>query len=143
MGVYVTRQQLVDRYGTDRLVDLTDRGEPPAGGIVDAVLDRAIADAGEEVDAHLAARYALPLSPPVPAVLVTIAAQLAYAALHVETAPDKVTADARAARDMLRRIASADLKLVGVAGAEAPSASGVAVASGPDRLFGRDGLAGY
>lgn len=56
---YVTKQQLVERFGADKLAQLTDRfGD---GDLDDQVLAAAIADAARSIDAYVAPRYMLPL----------------------------------------------------------------------------------
>lgn len=142
MGVYVTRAQLVDRYGDQRLVDLTDRATPRTFQIDDAVLDRAIADAGALIDAHLAGRYALPLGE-VPQVLIGIASVLVYASLHVDGAPDRLAADRTTALRQLVQFSDGTLKLPLAAAEEPAPASNTIEIVAPDRLFGRSGLAGY
>ena len=57
---YVTRAQLIKRFGRDELIQLTDRDD--LGDIDDAVLADAIADAEAIIDAKLRVRgYTLPL----------------------------------------------------------------------------------
>jgi phage gp36-like protein len=58
---YITEQQLIDRYGEDELIQLTDRER--VGDINTEVLAEAIADAESIIDSKLkAAGYSLPLS---------------------------------------------------------------------------------
>jgi phage gp36-like protein len=137
---YITRQQLTDRYGYTRLVQLTDREDPPTGTIDDDVLNRAIADIDALIDGFLAGRFALPL-PSVPGLLVSQAAPLVLEALYVEAAPDKVTADAANARKNLAAIAQGTVKLP-IAGIEpAPAQStGVLMTETCGRTFGRDAM---
>lgn len=56
---YATAQDLIDRFGTAELVQLTN---PNGSTVTTAAVDRAIADAGAEIDAYLRPRYALPLA---------------------------------------------------------------------------------
>ncbi|NNG05319.1 MAG: DUF1320 domain-containing protein, partial [Inquilinus sp.] len=82
---YATQAQLVERYGTVRLVELTDRAEPPAGAIDAAVIDRALADADALIDGYVAARYDLPL-PAVPDLLRDLALSIVFYKLHLDMA---------------------------------------------------------
>jgi len=56
---YCTEQDLIDRFGSDELLDATDRDRD---GVVDpTVLAQAIADADADIDRHLRARYVVPV----------------------------------------------------------------------------------
>lgn len=67
--MYITQQQIIDRYGENALLDLADRDND---GIVDVdVVAEAIADASAFIDSYLAKRYELPLAT-VPAPLTRI-----------------------------------------------------------------------
>ena len=56
---YVSKQQLIDRYGEDKLAQLTDRDD--GSDIDDVVLNEAIADADKTINAYVSPRYTLPL----------------------------------------------------------------------------------
>jgi phage gp36-like protein len=119
---YATLASLTARYGADMLVDLTDRAMPPAGEIDAGVVDEAIADADAIVDGYLAGRYALPLSG-TPRLVQTLAEALAVYKLHAQVAPDKIEKDYRDALKLLQQIATGEVRLAGLDGAE-PAASG-------------------
>ncbi|MBP2301305.1 gp436 family protein [Azospirillum picis] len=139
---YVTKSDLVLRYSQTKLRELTDREAPYQDAIVDTVLDQAIASAASVIDGYLSGRYTLPLAQ-VPAMLTDVAARLAYAALHLDTAPEKVTADYQAAMRTLRDIAGGTVRLdVGGTAAPAAPADGIEVVAS-DRVFGRVGLRGW
>lgn len=91
---YATKADMLERYAESDLRQLTDRDPPYSDAIVDAVLDRALADADEEIDAYLRPRYRLPLSASSP-VLTRIACRLAYHGLH-RNLPSEEVAKARA-----------------------------------------------
>jgi len=57
---YVTRADLIKRFGNDTLEQLTDRDD--RGSIDTAVLDTAITDASNTCDSYLQQSYTLPLS---------------------------------------------------------------------------------
>ncbi|MBY0572053.1 MAG: DUF1320 domain-containing protein [Undibacterium sp.] len=67
---YCTRQDLINAYGEEELIQLTDRIY--AGSIDELVLNQAIAIAQAEIDVWLTGSFKLPL-PSVPLVLVMIA----------------------------------------------------------------------
>ena len=86
--MYCTKQDLIDRFGQNELVDLTDRNS--LGVIDDSVLNQAIADASAEMDGYLGGRYALPLVT-VPPVLKALCCNIARYKLYDEQASDQVT----------------------------------------------------
>jgi phage gp36-like protein len=71
---YASQQTLIDRFGEDELIQLTDRAN--LGAIDATVVARALADADAEINGYLSTRYTLPLSP-VPAVLEKLACDIA------------------------------------------------------------------
>ena len=116
---YCAAQDLIDRYGEEELIQLTDRmGE----GTYDAeVVAQAIADSDADIDAYLAARYTTPLSP-IPSILVRIGCDLARYYLWKDQASDAVRMRYEDARRLLERIATG---AVGVGpAATAPDAAG-------------------
>lgn len=84
---YVTEQDLVDRFGEDELIQLTDRNG--TGAVDQDVLLRAIDDAQAEVDSYLSTRYAVPLTP-VPTVLALHAANVVRYRLYEDGATEEV-----------------------------------------------------
>lgn len=100
---YATQADLIDRFGEQELIQLTDR----AGlGVIDSdVLGRAVADADAEIDAYLSTRMALPLADP-PAVLGRLAAVLVRHALYKDAVPDAVQAARDAVISLLRDVAN-------------------------------------
>lgn len=71
---YACQQNLIDRFGEDELIQLTDRAS--LGAIDATVVARALADADAEINGYLSTRYTLPLSS-VPEILVVIACNIA------------------------------------------------------------------
>lgn len=127
---YCNLQQLTDRYGEAMLVDLSDRGTPPAGAIVTAVIDRAIADADALIDGYLAGRYVLPLES-VPSLVTDLSLRISIYKLHREVAADKIKQDHDLALSELKMIANGGIRL-SVAGVE-PAASGTSGVRTNDR----------
>lgn len=139
---YITQSDLVDRYGSGRLQQLTDR-DGTAGAIVDAVIDRAIADVGAVIDGYLAARYALPVAT-VPPLLATLAGDLVLYRLYGETVPERVAADRKDALQTLRDISAGTVRLPLAAPdtGEAPS-SGDSVQFAPGDRTMTDGMGAW
>lgn len=120
---YATQQDLIERFGTAELAQLTDA---VAGLSIDeTTVARAISDADAEIDTRLAARYALPLAY-VPPVLVRIGADLARYFLWDARASEMVRNRAQEARRLLDAIAGGDVSLGGDVPL-APAAGAVAV----------------
>ncbi len=137
---YATQQDMIDRYGLPRLVQLTDVNEPQTGGLVDAVLDARLADASAEIDGYLAGRVALPLASP-PAHLKNLCCRLAYAMLLGASASEADLADVKAARQYLTDVASGKVLLAPPASLPPLAGAGSVVFSPGNKVMGRDGWA--
>jgi phage gp36-like protein len=127
---YASQSDLVERYGTPMLIDLTDRDDPPAGTIDDAVVTRALEDADAAINGYLLGRYILPLSA-TPPLLRDLAQAVAIYKLHRDTASDKIGNDYASALKTLALISSGTVRL-DVAGVE-PAASGATGVRTTDR----------
>lgn len=137
---YATQQNMIDRFGSQDLIELTDRAQL---GVIDAtVLGQALADADAEINAYLTGRYTLPLASE-PPVLVKFAADIAYYQLFDACVPERVEARYGNAIKFLRSLANGQVSL-GLDPENLPVADvgGVQV-SAPDRVFNADSLAGY
>lgn len=114
---YLSISEFVDRFGLPEIVAATD-------GTGDGRIDRpllvsALTDAQGIVEAHLAGRYALPLST-VPQLIKTLLGDLARERLYPGQAPDGVAKAGQAALRMLAGLASGALA---IGAANAPAAS--------------------
>lgn len=89
MPLYCTRQGMIDRFGQEELIELTDRGNPPADIIDDTVLNRALDDADSVINGYLSARYNLPLAA-VPTSLARYAADIARFFLYDDNVTERV-----------------------------------------------------
>lgn len=139
---YVTLAQLLDRFGEQALVALTDRGKHATGVIDDAVINRAIADADAMIDGYLARRYALPLSVTQP-LLTDVAGALVYWKLHTHQPDPKVETDYKAAMVTLRDISAGTIALT-AAGLEAQNVAGSgARITDRDRQLTQDNMTGF
>lgn len=139
---YATQQDLIDRFGEDELIALTDRADPPAGAIDAAVVARALGDAAAMIDGYIGSRYALPLAE-VPPLLVGISCDLARYALCNDQPTETIATRRDQAVAMLRDIASGKLALpVGETETPAPTSVGVAII-GPGRVFSADTMKDY
>jgi phage gp36-like protein len=140
--VYAVKQDLVDRFGEHPLLQATDRADPPAGTIDDGAVDRAIADAEAEVNAHLAGRYDLPLAS-VPEVLKRWTCDIAFYLILGEAAGERVQKRYEDVMKSLRLVAAGELTLgVDAASQEVASNGGAQVKAG-SRVFDDESLADY
>lgn len=105
---YSTTQTLIDRFGEQELIQLSDRDH--SGQLDHSVLERANDDATGEIDGFLGDRYTLPLSPP-PRVIVVYAADIARYRLYDEGAPEQVQTRYDHAIKMLTLIAEGKVSL--------------------------------
>lgn len=133
---YTTEQDMVDRFGQDELIQLTDRSN--TGAIDTTVLDDAIADAGNEIDSYLGGRYTLPLST-VPPVLNRVCAEIARYRLYTFEAPAEVANRYKANTQWLTQVANGVIQL-GVDAVGAQPADAVTPPNPPARVFTYDTL---
>lgn len=132
---YATRQDMIDRFGERELIALTDR-EGEVGTIVDAVLDRALADADAVIDAHLqSAGYTLPLQV-ASKLLCNVAVDIARAKLHDENPSETVLSREKGAMRTLEKISSGALKL-GMPTASAPASNDTATLDSAGSVWAR------
>lgn len=142
-GLYLTKDEYVARFGEPEAIRVTD--DQRTGQIDDEAMNRAIADASADIDSYLAGRYALPLSPSVPRVVVSLAAALTREKLHVAFPTEAVTGAADRARKQLLDYSTGKAVLVGVdglapeAGSTGGGPSGIRVIA-PGRTFTSDVL---
>lgn len=139
---YASQDQLIDRYGSQLLVDLTDRAETATGVIDAAVVTAALEAADAMIDGYLAGTYALPLAT-VPPLVSDLASAIAIWRLHTGIPGEKIKADYEDARRSLEQISKGTIKL-SVAGIAAPGTgtSGVQVVD-RDRPFTADNMTGF
>ena len=134
---YATKQDLIDRFGETELAQLTDRASGAA--IVDAVLDRALADADAEINSYISVNHVLPLSP-VPANLVRVAGDVARYYLYEDRVTEQVKARYDDAIAFLKNVASGKASL-GVDSAGAAPAPAQTVQFPPSqKVFAREDI---
>lgn len=130
--MYASKQNLIERYGSEELLQLTDRAN--TGSIDDTVITRALADADAEINGYLATRYTLPLSP-LPAALEKLACDIARYRLYEDRVTETVAQRYKDAIRFLQEVASGKVTL-GIDAANAqPVATGGPSFSAGDRVF--------
>lgn len=135
MAAYATQQDLVDRFGAEELIQLTDRAN--TGAIDATVLDQAIADASAEIDGYLGGRYTLPLSH-VPLVLSRICADLVRYYLYGDAPLDQVRQRYEDAVAFLKSVARGQMTLGVATDGKAAAPSDNAEMQSGGRVFSRD-----
>lgn len=131
---YATQQNMIDRFGEQELIELTDHAN--AGSINVTVLGQALADADAEINAYLVSRYTLPLAS-VPPVLVKFAADVARYQLYDTRATEQVKARYDDAIKFLKLLASGAVSLGADADDQPVAVAGGASISSGGRDFGR------
>lgn len=132
---YAAKQDLIDRYGDEELIQLTDRSR--LGQIDDTVIGMALADADDEIEPYIAARYTVPLAT-VPKSLVRIACSIARYRLYDEAVPDRIAQDYKDAVRFLEGVAKGMLQLGPDSAGAAPAVSNGAEVQSGGRVFSRD-----
>lgn len=138
---YATLQDLVDRFGEDELIQLTDRTNRPASTIVAAVAQLHLDDADAIIDGYLAKLYTLPLSV-VPGSVTKTACDLARYFLHGKAAEKDgaVATNYRNAVKWLESVATGVVVLDAAGVAPAAQGGSSVRVNEPDRVFSRDSL---
>jgi len=111
---YATQADLIARFGTEELVQLTDRSN--AGAIDAAVVATALADADGIINPYLAGRYAVPVSP-VPSMLTQVASDLARFRLWKDRPTERVRTAYEDAIKLLEALSKGMAVLPGAAAA--------------------------
>lgn len=135
--MYATAQDMLDRYGTPRLVQLTDINLPMTNEVNATVLARALEDASGEIDGYLVGRMALPLASP-PAVLKLHCCTIAHFRLLGSAADEAATAAYKAAIDYLTRVAKGDILIAAPSDVAAPVGVGPVLFSPGSKAMGRE-----
>jgi phage gp36-like protein len=139
---YATQQDLIDRFGEDELIQLTDRDIPPSGEIDATAVARALADTDGRIDGFLASRYPLPLSS-VPAEINRLACDIArYFLARLPT--DEMRKRYDDATAWLTNVAKGQFSLgLDANQQETPSSPSVVVSQRPHRVFDDCNLDGF
>lgn len=102
---YATVDDYINFYGEAEAIEQTNLDDSEATTVHDDRLARMLASASAEIDGHLAARYALPIPAPHPAMLTEIAATIARKNLDRYQRREHVQKDYEQAIDRLKRLA--------------------------------------
>lgn len=136
---YLSISEFVAKFGLEETVRMTDA--EGSGRIDRTLLVNTLADVQAVVDAHLSAKYAVPLAT-VPQIVKVWIADMARARLYPGEPPKGVGDAAKAALRHLERIGEGKLPLPTASPLETATSSAPVVVS-PGRRQYPDGLAGY
>lgn len=130
---YCTLQNLIDEFGEQELIQLTDRSN---AGVVDQyVLDRAMQRADRMIHRHLGGRQALPVGADD---VVDLACDITRYYLYSTVAPDEVRTRFEDALKALEKMAKGQLAVADTAGQPAASAGDAATVVSGGHVFGRN-----
>lgn len=140
--MYGTQQDMVDRFGSQELVELTDREKPYTDAIVAGVVTSALEDATAEIDSYIAVRYVLPL-PSTPKMLSKVCCDIARKNLYKDRPLGEVTENYKDAVAWLTKVSKgiAELDIDG----DEPKGdiTGAPVLSSPKQIFTRNSMEGF
>jgi len=137
---YATKQAMIERYGSEELIELTDRSG--VGVINDGVLDAALEEADAEINSYLQSRYALPLAS-VPLLIAKHARDITRYNLYDDNPPDTIESRYKSAVASLKAIANGGVHLGLDAQANATPTDNLIKISGPARTFERLSMQDY
>ncbi|MEM9118512.1 MAG: DUF1320 domain-containing protein [Cyanobacteria bacterium P01_F01_bin.56] len=142
---YATRDDMVDAFTLDEMVELTNLSDPDVNTINGDTLDQALREAADEMDAYLAARHSLEqvhAIAPVPNNLVRLNCDIARYRLDNNTTRETVLQRYKDAIAFLRDVAQGKLNLnLGDSQPEPPRDRPAYQA--PKPVFTRDNLSDY
>ncbi len=113
---YCTQQNLIDAFGEEELIQLTDRPDSNGqltGAIVDTVFNAALDKAAKRIDGYLSPRYGLPLQQAVidASSLTEMACYIVRKILYADAPIDVVKDDYKDAIAWLRDVQSGKISL--------------------------------
>lgn len=134
---YATLQDMLDRFGANEMMQLTDIGKPRLNAVDTVVLDRALEDASALIDSYLIGRYALPL-PSVPAHLKVLCCGVARYQLMSTSPDDRAKADYANAFKYLISVSKGDVQLFPPSAAPAVDGVGPVLFNAGSKIMGRE-----
>lgn len=130
---YATATDMAARFPQTELIDFTNPNNPDAETVNEATLDIALEDASATIDAMLAKRMTVPVSP-VPPVLIAVCCDIARYRLYAARSTEEVEKRYDNAIKLLGNIAAGEINIGAKSGASA-------VSYAPDTVFiGKDFL---
>jgi len=142
---YCSQQDLIDRFGATKLVQLTDKVNKPASTIDATTVTKRIEDAVSLINSYLAKKYQLPLTVAVPEVLTTYAINITWFLLHGDAAgkdsPVRMAYDD--ALRWLKAVSQGGVVIEGAGEIITQAGGGQIKTSTPNRVFTRDRMSDF
>ncbi|MBL8471346.1 MAG: DUF1320 family protein [Rhodocyclaceae bacterium] len=135
--MYGSVAEMVAAFGAATIQDLTDRADPPAGAIDEALVLAALQRASDLADGYLSGRYAVPLAAPLPAQLIACVLDVARYYLYVCAPTEQARQAFEDARAWLRDVQLGRVGLPGVAPIAPAAGGGSAQFQSGGTAFGR------
>lgn len=104
IGIYATQAEMINRYGTEELIQATNLEIENTGAIVLAVLNSALSEANSMIDGYLQVKYSLPLIENPPSI-VGVACNLARFILWKNKPSERVLSGYESAIAFLKDVA--------------------------------------
>lgn len=137
---YASQQNLIDRFGEDELIQLTNRDGLDE---IDAtVVERALADAEAEINGYMASKYTLPLSS-VPQILETYACDIARFRMQSENPKEIVITRYENAIRYLKDVVTGKASLGVDTNNEQPATGNSVQMSATDPVWRRENSKGF
>lgn len=137
---YCSLADLQSRFGDAELLRIADRDRDDE--IDTDIVDVALNDATNEIDAYVATRYTVPMNP-VPAILKRICADIARYRLYDENPLDEVESRYKQAITTLRDIANGRASLKDPSAPTTTSSQVEVLKTDCDRVFTQDSMRGF
>lgn len=139
--MYATVADMLARFESGELVQLTDIGDEITGEIDEARVETALRGASTIIDGYVAAKYRTGQTP-TPPLLTELACVLARHRLYRTAPPESVVKAQELALAQLKDISKGTIKLD--AGEETiPERAGEYLVDRPERVFGRGSMGGF
>ncbi len=119
---YATMADMIEEFGADEMAQLTQRGTEPEAAPHDAIGERALDFASQEINSRVAGRYAIELTP-VPARVRAACCDIARYRLYRSSAPETVRERFDDAMRWLDQVATGRAALLADDGTPMPTAS--------------------
>lgn len=132
---YALKADMLAEFSEIELIQLTDRDDPPLGGINDTVLNRALDGASAEIDGYLARYAGATLSLPI---LTRYCCDIARYRLYRDAAPEEVRLRYRDSIRFLELVAAGKVSL-GAAAETAVPENVISFTTG-QKVFAREDL---
>ena len=139
---YCTLEDILDSMDENDVILHTDDAD--TGAVNTDATDKAIAGADALIDAHIASKYSIPLSP-VPDIINSLAVDIAIYKISSRrgAVPEEIRTKYSDAVKFLEKVATGKVVLPGAASAPATASTGAVKISSDTRIFTRNTMGGF